>query len=96
MHSCAGGGPAACSRASEVGVGSRSVVMADGGDQELQLAGALLSKGPEAFSGFEPLSCEGCGTGYQRVREGWPGCKGCGLLLRPEDVTRAALSRAMV
>ena len=70
--------------------------MADGGDRELQLAGALLSKGPEAFSGFEPLSCEGCGTGYQRVREGWPGCKGCGLLLRPEDVTRAALSRAMV
>ena len=82
--------------AGERALEAAAVVMADGGDQELQLAGALLSKGPGAFAGFEPLSCEGCGTGYQRVREGWPGCTRCGLLLRPEDVTRAALSRAMV
>ena len=82
--------------AGERALEAAAVVMADGGDRELQLAGALLSKGPGAFAGFEPLSCEGCGTGYQRVREGWPGCTRCGLLLRPEDVTRAALSRAMV
>ena len=82
--------------AGERALEAAAVVMADGGDRELQLAGALLSKGPGAFAGIEPLSCEGCGTGYQRVREGWPGCTRCGLLLRPEDVTRAALSRAMV
>ncbi len=82
--------------AGELALEAAAGKMADGGDRELQLAGALLSKGPAAFSGFEPLSCEGCGSGYQRVREGWPGCTGCGLLLRPEDVTRAALSRAIL
>jgi hypothetical protein len=60
--------------AGELALEAAAGKMADGGDRELQLAGALLSKGPEAFAGFEPLSCEGCGTGYQRVREGWPGC----------------------
>ena len=66
-----------------------------GGARASQLAKSLLSGAPEKFVGFEPLSCEGCGRGYPRG-EGWPGCGDCGLLLRPEDVTRAALSRAMI
>ena len=66
-----------------------------GGARASQLAKSLLSGAPEKFVGFEPLSCEGCGRGYSRG-EGWPGCGDCGLLLRPEDVTRAALSRAMI
>ena len=86
-HAGAGGARALESAAGEM--------QSTGGARASQLAKSLLSGAPEKFVGFEPLSCEGCGLGFDRG-EGWPGCRDCGLLLRPEDVTRAALSRAMI
>ena len=86
-HAGAGGARALESAAGEM--------HSTGGARASQLAKSLLSGEPEKFGGFEPLSCEGCGRGYPRG-DRWPGCGFCGLLLRPEDVTRAALSRAMI